>query len=119
MPGSVPATILVVEENAAVEELIEQALRYSGHQVLSTQNSLEALELVRRVQVDVLIAGYLLEGRESLVAELRDIQPQLMVVSICGPDDELDEDDLSFKLSAPCSLGDLRAAITGSLEQQA
>lgn len=119
MSASVPATILVVEGNAAVQELIEQALRDSGHHILSTQNSLEALELVRRIQVDILIAGDLLERRQSLVAELRDIQPELAVVSICGADDDLDDEGLSFKLSAPFSLSDLRTAITDSLEQLA
>jgi CheY-like chemotaxis protein len=116
VPASVPATILVVEGNAAVQELIEQALRDSGHYILSTQNSLEALELVRRIQVDILIAGDLLERRVSLVAELRDIQPELALVSICGPDDDVDDEGLGFKLSAPFSLSDLRAAITDSLE---
>jgi CheY-like chemotaxis protein len=119
VPASVPATILVVEGNAAVQELIEQALRDSGHYILSTQNSLEALELVRRIQVDILIAGDLLERRVSLVAELRDIQPELALVSICGPDDDVDDEGLGFKLSAPFSLSDLRAAITDSLEQLA
>lgn len=47
-----PATILVLEDNAAVQELIEH-LRDSGHRILSTQNALEALAVVRRVRIDV------------------------------------------------------------------
>ena len=86
------ATILVLEDNAAVQELIEQALRGSGHRILSTQNPLEALEVVRRVRIDVLVVGHLLQDQgHAVVDEFRAIQPELAVVTICGPDDDVSE----------------------------
>src|SRR5438874_2101538 len=48
---TISATILVLEANAAVLELIDQMLRESGHRVLSTNNGLEAVEVLRRVHV--------------------------------------------------------------------
>jgi DNA-binding response OmpR family regulator len=110
-----PATILILEGNPAVEEMIEQALRASGHWVLSTQNSLEALDVVRRIHVDVLVAGDLLEGRQAVVDELREIQPDLRVISICGPDDDVDDGDLCARLSMPVALHELRAAVENGL----
>jgi DNA-binding response OmpR family regulator len=114
VPSSVPATILVLEKNAAVQELTDQALRESGHRVLTTGNALEAFEVVRRVRVDVVIVGAL-EGEESgaLVRELRSIQAGLRVVSICGPDDDHTRIDRSARLSTPFSLDDLRQAANG------
>lgn len=116
MPAAVPATILVLEENAALQELIDQALRESGHRVLSTKNALEALEVVRRVQIDVLVAGALLEERgHTLVGELRSIQPGLRIVSIGGPDDYLEEIGPCTRLSSPFSLDELREAAAAGL----
>jgi DNA-binding NtrC family response regulator len=112
-----PATILILEGNPAVEEMIEQALRASGHWVLSTQNSLEALDVVRRIRIDVLIAGDLLEGRQAVVDELRQIQPDLEVISICGPDDDVHDDDVCARLSMPVALNELRVAVEHGLER--
>jgi len=84
------ATVLVLERNAAVQELIDQALRESGHRVLSTGDSLEALELVRRVRIDVLVVGDLVGNQtEALVSELRSSQPSLEVISTGGRDNGL------------------------------
>ena len=114
-PGE-PATILVLEGNAAVQELIEQALREAGHRVLSTQNSLEALEVLRRVRIDFLVAGDLFDDRrEEVVNEFRSIQPELGVVGICGPDHDLEETDLSARLAPPFSLEDLREVVADGL----
>jgi DNA-binding response OmpR family regulator len=114
-----PATILVLEENAAVQELIDQALRESGHRVLTTKNALEALEVVRRVRIDVLVLGVLLEERgQALVGELRSIHAGLRIVSISGPDDDLEGIDPSARLSSPFSLDDLREAAAAGLDPQ-
>src|SRR5437016_10600311 len=102
------ATVLVLEPNAAVQELIDQALRESGHRVLSTGNSLEALELVRRVRIDVLVVGDVAENHtETLVSELRSSQPSLEVVSVGGRDNALSLIELRARLSSPVSLDDL------------
>ena len=104
-----PATILVLEENAAVQELIDQTLHESGHRVLTTSNALEALEVLRRVRIDILVVGVLLEERgQTLVGEFRSIQAGLRIISICGQDDDLEGIDPSAKLASPLSLDELR-----------
>jgi CheY-like chemotaxis protein len=112
------ATILVLEEDAAVQELIDQALRDSGHRVLSTKNALEALEVARRVRIDILVAGDLLEPRQTVVDDLRSLQPALAVVGIFGSGDDeggdLRDDDLVASLSTPFSLDDLCAVIAAA-----
>jgi len=112
-----PATILVLEENAAVEELIDQALRASGHRVLTTENALEALEVVRRIRIDVLVVGVLLGERgQTLVGEFRSIQDDLRIVTISGPNDDVRGIDPSARLSSPFSLEDLREAAAVGLD---
>ena len=93
------ATILVVEENAAVLELIDQVLRACGHRVLSTKDGFEALEVASRVRIDAVVAGVLPEVR-ALVCQLRSIQPEVHIV-LCDPDDDREPVDRATRLSSP------------------
>jgi DNA-binding response OmpR family regulator len=112
------ATIVVLEENGAVEDLIDQALRECGHRVLTTQNALEALEVVRRVKVDVLVVGVLLGERgHTLAGEFRSIQYDLRIVSISSPGDELQGIEPGALLSSPFSLDDLLEAVEVGLDR--
>jgi DNA-binding response OmpR family regulator len=109
------ATILLLEENAAVQELIDQALRESGHRVLTTNNVLEALELLQRVHVDVIVIGELVdESGPTLVEELRTLQAGVRVVSIAA--DELDGVDDCVRLPSPIALDDLREAAAAQID---
>ena len=110
------ATILVVEGNAAVLELIDQVLRECGHRVLSTKDALEAVEVASRVRIDVVVAGVLLEVR-ALVCQLRSIQPEVDII-LCDPDDERETIDRATRLTSPLSLGELREAVATSLDDR-
>lgn len=102
-----------------MQELIDQALRESGHRVLTTKNALEALELVRRVRIDLLIVGPLLDERgQTLVGEFHSIQPGMRIVVISGPDEDIDGIDHSARLSSPFSLDDLREATAAALDSR-
>lgn len=116
MPAASSGTVLVLEANTAVLELIDQALRDSGHRVLSTQEALEAVDLMRRIRIDVVVVGDL-QGRrrETLLGALRAIQPGLHVVSTRAEDDELDEIGRATRLASPFSIDDLREAVAAGL----
>jgi hypothetical protein len=53
--GTQRATVLVLQDSPAILELIEQALRDGGAIVFATRDPFEALDVVRRVKVDLLI----------------------------------------------------------------
>jgi PleD family two-component response regulator len=103
--GRATATIVVVHESPAVLELIEQALREPGHCVLATSNALEALDVVRRVQIDLL----LLEAADrpaarELARDFRTIQPRLRVF---------------YLVAKPISLAELSADVAVKIRQSA
>jgi CheY-like chemotaxis protein len=119
VPRGVAATILVLEANPAVLELIDQALRDSGHRVLSTTNAPEALEVARRVRLDLLVFGVPREGRrQAVVSQLRSLQPALPIVSLPDCDDDLRKLDRIRSLVSPFSLDDLREAVVADLGQR-
>jgi len=76
------ATILVLERNVAVQELIEQVLRDAGHRVLCTNDAGEALDVMRRVQVDVFVAGGLVAAGIFAAAWRRDLTAALAGVPL-------------------------------------
>lgn len=99
--------------------MIDQALREPGVHVLTTTNALEALEVVRRVRIDVLIVGPLLAERgHRLVGEFNSIQGGMRIVSISGPDDDLTGIDQCARLSSPFSLDELREAVAAALHDR-
>jgi CheY-like chemotaxis protein len=59
---------VIVEESAAVQELVEQALRESGNRVLVTQNALEVLDVASRLRIDLLVID--LDSQPALVEEV-------------------------------------------------
>jgi DNA-binding response OmpR family regulator len=110
------ATIVIVEPSAAVQELVEQALRETGDRVLVTQNPLEVLEVVRRVRVDLLVTD--IDSRPGLVEQVRTTQPEVRVLYLSRPgDDEPAGPRRTLSLPTPFSLDELRAAIAAQLDR--
>jgi DNA-binding response OmpR family regulator len=99
--GHATATIVVVHESLAVLELIDQALRGPGHCVLTTSNPVEALDVVKRVEVDLLLleASDRAAARE-LARDFRTFQPQVRVF---------------YLIAKPISLAELAADVTQTI----
>lgn len=118
MQATTRRTIVVVEQSAAAQELMEHVLREAGHRVLVTRNPLEALELGRRVRIDVLVADVatLDQAGPCLVQQLRTIQPSLAVlylsdrVRLNGADT-----NNASALDAPFSLDELQEAVAAAI----
>jgi DNA-binding response OmpR family regulator len=107
---------VIVEESAAVQELVEQALRESGVRVLVTQNGLEVLDVARRVRIDLLVID--IDSQPGLVEEIRASQPDLRVLYLSDSADERPAGPQgSLLLLTPFSLGELRAAIAAGLDR--
>ena len=86
--GSTGGTVLFVDDNPAVRQSIEPALRHAGYQVLVADNGLAAVELLRQdpgrvdcVLCDMTMPG--LNGWETLAA-LRKLAPGLPVILASG-----------------------------------
>jgi CheY-like chemotaxis protein len=67
-------TVILVHEHPGVLELIETVLRDRGTRVCATLDPFEALEVVRRLKVDLLVTS---REHTDLARDLRQFQPEL------------------------------------------
>ncbi len=61
-----PATILVVEDEPAIQELIAYNLKQAGHQPLRADSAEHALELVRTALPDLVLLDWMLPGLSGI-----------------------------------------------------
>jgi len=113
--GRTPATIVVLQENAAVQELIDQTLRESGDRVLISNNPVEALELANRLRIDLLVAdvGLLEQSDPHVVKELQSVAYVLYTNVRDGS--RLAQLESGTTLRSPLSLEELREAVAAAL----
>lgn len=61
-----PATILVVEDEPAIQELISYNLQQAGHLALRADNAEQALSLVKEALPDVVLLDWMLPGASGI-----------------------------------------------------
>jgi DNA-binding NtrC family response regulator len=83
---SQPVTILLVEDERDLREIVAAALSKEGHEVLESRNGEEALNLLKKKKVDLLVSDVVLGNRDGLelLQDARRLQPLLPVVLMSG-----------------------------------
>ena len=61
-----PATILVVEDEPAIQELIAYNLRQAGHEPMRADTAEQALDLVRHALPDLVLLDWMLPGQSGI-----------------------------------------------------
>ncbi len=92
-PSHVPpanTTVLVVEDEPTVRDLVERYLRTAGYDVLVANDPPHALALAASRTIDLLVTDVVMPimGGDVLAQRLRELQPEVRVLYISGyPDD--------------------------------
>ena len=78
--------ILLVDDEERYRELIAQVLTKAGHEVLQAADGIEALSLLEKSNVNLVISDILMPGLNgyTLVARLRAKWPQMPVILTTG-----------------------------------
>ncbi len=115
--GRTPATIVVLEENAAAQELIDQTLRGRGDRILVSNSPAEVLGLASRVRIDLIVgdAGLLQEGDPQVVQQLEAVG-HVLLTHVRGVS-KLEQFGDNPPLPSPFSLEELRKAVDEALRQ--
>ena len=87
-PGSAPRTILVVEDEAPVRQLVTNALKRAGYRVLVAEDAFAAMTRLREhgSPIDLLLTDVIMPGRNGreLAREAQAFQPGLQVLFMSG-----------------------------------
>ena len=98
-------TILLVEDEKAVRELMRNLLQHHGYQVYTAASGAEALEIFRRhrTAIDLVVTDMVMPGGVSgraLADELRSKKPELRIIYCSGYTDDVLGQDSPLRQSA-------------------
>ncbi len=80
-----PKTILLVDDEAAVRQLLERVLREAGYIVVAAKDGVEALQLAsEQSTIDLLVTDVVMRGPKGgeVAEQLRALRPGLPVIFI-------------------------------------
>jgi CheY-like chemotaxis protein len=118
------ARILLAEDDAATRDLVQRALGLEGHEMIVTQDGLEALEKLQAApaRVDLLITDVQMPGLDgvALAEKALGINPRLRIVLMSGFADEFGRADhlkprISGVITKPFTLEQIRSAAKAAL----
>jgi len=81
-------TILVVEDDDTVRELVSEILKHQGHRILTARNGGDALQLVRKYEdkIDLLITDMVMRRIDGIMLskKIRTILPDIRIILMSG-----------------------------------
>ena len=96
--------ILIVDDEAAIRDLLAQCLTASGYRVTAVASAVEALGAIRQERPDLIISDLQLEDTDGLemIGQLKAVLPDTPVILLTGVlfDPEVVRDTLSQKVSS-------------------
>jgi DNA-binding response OmpR family regulator len=83
------STVLIVDDNERVLDLLDLLLANQGSTVLRAQNGSQCLAIARREPVDLVILDVMMPGMDGIkvTAELRRTMPSLPIILLTAKDD--------------------------------
>lgn len=98
-------SVLIVDDEAAVRDLVQALLRHGGYQVEAAENAAEALTKLEGKPFDLVITDLVMPGMkgDELAREIKKRRPDLPVVLLTGHTPEVLSPDFSLVLSKPFS----------------
>ena len=80
------ATILLVEDDSLVSDMLKQILERASHTVACANNGEEATEWLKHNIPDILITDIIMPKKSgiTLISELKTSHPQLEIIAISG-----------------------------------
>jgi CheY-like chemotaxis protein len=121
-----PVTILVVEDDLGIHEVLAEVLRDEGYSTLSAYDGSQALQLAREKAVDLILLDLAIPGLPGVdvIRALRadELTATTPIVVTSGFEGRLSPEDqrlVQGVLPKPFSLDDLLALVARALDQRA
>ena len=80
------ARVLVVDDEEAVRNLVEQVMVRCGHNVIAATDGFDALKKLSLRRVDLVITDVVMPEMdgEKLIAHIRELYPRVKIIAISG-----------------------------------
>jgi DNA-binding NtrC family response regulator len=80
------ATILLVEDDDLVRDMLTQILERASHKVIGVANGEEATECLKKSQPDIMVTDLIMPKKSgiTLISEVKNRHPELEIISISG-----------------------------------
>ncbi|MBL1174948.1 ATP-binding response regulator [Pantanalinema sp. GBBB05] len=119
-------TVLIVDDEAAICEIVQNSLEAHGYQTLTARDGVEAISLYMQhlPEIDVVIVDMMMPSMDGALAirTLKEINPQVRIVAVSGLvtseicSDATDHDVLAF-LPKPFTIKDLLTTINAVIKR--
>ena len=80
------ATILVIDDEEEIRNILQTILEEAGHEVSLAENGAEGLSLFREEPTDIVITDLIMPGKEGIetIRDLRAQFPKVKIIAISG-----------------------------------
>jgi two-component system response regulator (stage 0 sporulation protein F) len=101
------ATILLVEDDDLVKDMLAQVLERASHKVIRAHDGEEAAELLKNISPDIIVTDIIMPKKSgiTLISEVKNRHPDMEIIAISGGGrlDPIGYLDLSESLGATVS----------------
>lgn len=107
-------SILIVDDEGGIQEILAAFLKESGYQVHVVGNGKEALDYIQKVQdIDLIVSDIRMPvmGGNDLAKRVRSMKPDLPIIGITGSNWDFDPKLFDIVLEKPFNLKDLADAV--------
>jgi CheY-like chemotaxis protein len=112
-------TVLYVDDDHQVREIVTALLRAEGFRVLEASNALEAMRLITSERIDVLFTDIVMPNRDGieLAKQAQQLRPDIRVIFATGYFSQArDAETLGKLLFKPVCANEIRAALDEMLQ---
>jgi two-component system response regulator (stage 0 sporulation protein F) len=80
------ATILLVEDDDLVRDMLAQVLQRASHKIITATNGEEAAELLKTADPDIMITDIIMPKKSgiTLISEVKNKHPDMEIIAISG-----------------------------------
>ena len=99
MKSNSSSTILIVDDEEALSQMLNDLLSAEGYKILEANNAVQALGFLKSTHVDLMISDIVMPGMDGfeLVEKMKELYPQVKIQLVSGYSDQIQGDVVLHK----------------------